>query len=86
LVKTLTFPSKLFKVAPQWSLDGRAERPRSVLDVALLGPTGTIVRAGLVDTGADDTVFPASFAALIGLDLTGHPLALPVGSEASSGL
>jgi hypothetical protein len=79
-VKTLRFPYRLFKTnVPLWSLDGRQERPRSVLDVSLVGPVGTIVRLGLLDTGADDTVFPVTLA---GIDLTGAP----TGSASGVGL
>ncbi len=55
---------------PVWSLGGRFGRPRPVIPVTVIGPTGTAVRDALLDTGADDSVFPEDVAAVIGLDLT----------------
>jgi hypothetical protein len=73
-VKTLRFPYKLFNIGnPIWSLDGRVERPRSVVDVTVIGPIAKIIRASLLDTGGDDTVFPLALAAPLGIDLTGAP-------------
>jgi hypothetical protein len=33
-----------------------------------------MLRTALLDTGADDTVFPESYAAFLGIDLTGVPV------------
>ncbi len=55
---------------PVWSLGGGNQRPRPVVLVSILGPTGTDVRRALLDTGADDTVFEESVATTIGLDLS----------------
>jgi hypothetical protein len=58
---------------PIWSLGGRTGRPRPVVTVALVGPTGSWTGTALLDTGADDTVFPEDVAALIGIELTNAP-------------
>lgn len=55
------------------SLGGRWSRPRPMITVAVIGPNCTRPIEGLLNTGADDTIFPDSFAALIGVDLTGAP-------------
>ena len=70
----LLFPYTLLRVpAPLVTLGGRLERPRPLLTVTILGPTGVRVEQGLLDTGADDTVFPEDVADDIGLDLTNAP-------------
>lgn len=56
------------------SLGGRSVRPRPLVWVGLLGPTGAVSRTFLLDTGSDDTVIPDRVALLIGIDL----LQLPV--------
>lgn len=58
---------------PIHSLGGRRVRPRPLIDVLLIGPTGSRLRTALLDTGADDTIFPESLASLIGIDLTNAP-------------
>lgn len=60
---------------PLVSLQGRKDRPRPIISVAIIGPQGTSVQDALLDTGADDTVFPERVAAKIGLDLTNAPTA-----------
>lgn len=60
---------------PLWPLRGRLVRPRTIVYLGIVGPSGQAVGVdGLVDTGADDTVFPDRVAAAIGLDLTGAPV------------
>src|SRR5437867_1719795 len=54
-------------------LGGRAERPRPVIAVSLIGPLATHVEDSLLDTGADDAVFPETVAAKLGIDLTNAP-------------
>jgi hypothetical protein len=39
----------------------------------MVGPTGALLRDGLLDTGSDDTVFDEALARSVGLDLTGAP-------------
>src|SRR5690349_8037442 len=56
--------------SPIPSLGGNLRRPRPIVAVRLIGPTGTQLVDGLLDTGADDTVFEEWLAALIGVDLT----------------
>jgi hypothetical protein len=56
-----------------WSLGGRTGRPRPVVPVGLIGPTGSWTGTALLDTGADHTVFPEAVATAIGLDLTNAP-------------
>ena len=65
------------------SLAGRADRPRPLLAVGVIGPAGTVVRDGLLDTGADDTVFHESIAARVGIDLTNAPSGSAIGVGAS---
>jgi hypothetical protein len=57
-----------------WTLGGRWVRPRPVITVTVVGPTGTAVREGILDPAADDTVFPDAMATILGLDLTNAPL------------
>jgi hypothetical protein len=54
-------------------LGGRSVRPRPLVNVSVLGPSGTAVEHALLDTGADDTVFTDLLAARIGVDLTNAP-------------
>ncbi|MGL4550415.1 MAG: aspartyl protease family protein [Gemmataceae bacterium] len=80
---SLTFPyCRVRTTGPVPSLGGRMERPRPIVAVTLLGPSGVVARDCLVDTGADDTVFPETFAARIGIDLVNAP----TGSAAGVGL
>ena len=58
---------------PVWTLHGRKDRPRPVIFVSVIGPTGIAVRSCFLDTGADDTEFPDVVAAGIGLDLSQAP-------------
>ncbi len=58
---------------PVVSLGGGLQRPRPIVDVALIGPATSIVRAALLDTGADDTVFSVADAQLLGLNLSQAP-------------
>ena len=48
----------------------RPVRPRPVIPLTLVGPSGTQLIYGLIDTGADDTVIPDHVAVAIGIDLT----------------
>jgi hypothetical protein len=71
---SLSFPYKVFAsphaVLP---LGGRWSRPRPILTVSVIGPSGTAATDGRLDTGADDTVFSERLAARIGLDLSNAP-------------
>jgi hypothetical protein len=58
---------------PVFTLGGRQQRPRPLVDVTLVGPVTTLVRAALLDTGADDTVFPDTDARNAGIDLSNAP-------------
>src|SRR5262245_43871764 len=58
---------------PVWPLGGRIGRPRPVIPISVIGPTGTWLDDGLLDTGSDDTIFPESVAAKVGVDLTNAP-------------
>ncbi|MBX9625242.1 MAG: retroviral-like aspartic protease family protein [Gemmataceae bacterium] len=58
---------------PVWPLHGRADRPRPVFNVTVIGPGGVWGGPALLDTGADDTVFPDFVAANVGLDLSAAP-------------
>jgi hypothetical protein len=71
---SLRFPYKLDPVPrPVLSLGGRYVRPRPVVPVTLVGPTGGRARDAMLDTGGDNTLFPEELAAKIGLDLTNAP-------------
>jgi len=48
----------------------RVVRPRPVIAITVVGPTGAHLINGLVDTGADDSVFPVEVGEKIGLDLS----------------
>src|SRR5262245_7903286 len=77
---SLIFPYTPFPTTnPIWSLHGRQARPRPVIFVAVIGPTGTAVEKGLLDVGADDTVFPDLVATDIGIDLLQAPAGGAVG-------
>jgi hypothetical protein len=86
---SLIFPYTIFPtLKPIWTLHGRQSRPRPVIFVAVIGPTGTAVEKGLLDIGADDTVFPDLVATDIGIDLsqalTGGAWATPALSSFSA--
>src|SRR5262245_15065445 len=71
---SLRFRYKLLPAKrPIVSLAGRLVRPRSLLVVTLIGPTGTITELAHLDPGSDDCVFPISLAHKIGVDLTNAP-------------
>jgi len=55
------------------------ERPRPVVLVSVVGPTGLSVESGVLDPGADDTVFPESVATVVGIDLTNAPTGTAAG-------
>lgn len=70
----LLFPYKPLRTPkPVVSLNGRTSRPKPVVTITLIGPSGTLVEPALLDPAADDTVFPESMAQRIGLDLTQAP-------------
>ena len=58
---------------PVVSLGGRSVRPRPIVQITLIGPSGTYLEDSLLDTGADDTVFPEMAATKIGIDLSNAP-------------
>jgi hypothetical protein len=60
-------------------LGGRQERPRPLISVTLVGPTGSTAQDALLDTGADDTIFPDSVATKIGIDLSKAPTGVGAG-------
>lgn len=51
------------------SLGGSLTRPRPIIAVRVIGPTGTQLIDGLLDSGSDETVFEEWMALLIGVDL-----------------
>jgi hypothetical protein len=61
------------------ALGGIRQRPRPLIDVTLIGPSGAALRTGLLDTGSDDTIFPEADAVFIGLDLTQAPISWMAG-------
>jgi aspartyl protease len=71
---TMRFPYRLFPARQAVvSLGGRWVRPRPLVLVTLVGPSGVYVERALLDTAADDTVFPDAAAVTAGLDLTNAP-------------
>jgi predicted aspartyl protease len=64
---------------PLLTLGGRAERPRPVIEVTIIGPRDSRLVPALLDTGADDTVFPEHMAAKLGIDLTQAPAVAAAG-------
>jgi hypothetical protein len=77
---SLVFPYKLVPTQkPVFSLDGRMARPRPVVTITLIGPSGVYVRSGLVDPGSDDTVFGEDAAKIIGVDLSHAPSGIAAG-------
>src|ERR1700693_4066407 len=82
---SMRFPYRLAAMnRPVVSLGGRFVRPRPLIDVAVLGPSGSAVKRALMDTGSDDTVFPEHVAAQIGLDLTNAPIGSASGLGAAA--
>ncbi|MCI0403304.1 MAG: hypothetical protein L0212_07260 [Acidobacteria bacterium] len=70
----LLFPFKPLKTKhPVVTLNGRSARPKPIVTVTLIGPTGTVVRDALLDSAADDAVFPEEVARRVGLNLTHAP-------------
>lgn len=63
------FPTK----RPVASLGGRLARPRPLVLVTLIGPSGTTVELAHLDPGSDDCVFPSDIAEELGIDLTHAP-------------
>src|SRR5262249_44049052 len=61
------------------TLGGRFVRPRPLVSVTLIGPSGSRARDALLDTGSDDTVFSEEVAVKIGLDLTNAPQGMAAG-------
>ncbi len=60
--------------SPAIALGGRWVRPRPIIHVTIIGPSGSRLQEGLLDSGADDTVFPQRLAALLGVDLSNAPV------------
>ena len=69
------------KPQPVVSLNGRTERPKPVITVALITAQRTVTRDGLLDTGADDTIFPEDDARKLGIDLSKRPRERRRGSD-----
>lgn len=70
----LLFPYQPLKAKkPVVSLNGRTSRPKPLIPITVIGPTGTSLEAALLDPGADDTVFPETVAQKVGLDLAQAP-------------
>jgi hypothetical protein len=65
---------QLARNRPVIPLGGRWVRPRPIVPISLVGPSGSAAQDGLLDTAADDTVFPEALAAIIGVDLTNAPV------------
>jgi len=58
---------------PRATLGGGQVRHRPVVPFRVTGPTGFLVRDGLLDTGADETVLEEWMAGYLGIDLSGTP-------------
>ena len=69
---TMQFAYELFAVpSPVRSLGGRYSRPRPMVPITVIGPTGSYLIDGLIDSGSDETIFPDFVAGIIGIDLSG---------------
>jgi hypothetical protein len=55
---------------PVLPLRGRFVRPRPLIPITLVGPSGSKLLDAIADTAADDTIFDVQTAALIGVDLS----------------
>ena len=55
---------------PLVTMGGRSVRPRPIIPVTIMGPSGNWPLHALVDTGADESLFPDHFASVIGIDLS----------------
>jgi hypothetical protein len=64
---------------PVVSLGGRFVRPRPLVQVTVIGPTGSNVEDAILDTGADDSVFSERLANAIGVDLRHAPAGYGLG-------
>jgi hypothetical protein len=77
---SLYFRYQLVRVNhPVIPLGGRWVRPRPIVPITLVGPTGSRLTDATLDTSADDTVFPEAMAVNIGLDLTNAPTGTAAG-------
>lgn len=64
---------------PVVSLSGRLSRPRPIIPVTFIGPTGVHLRDALLDTGADDTIIPDILAPRLGINLARAPRGVAMG-------
>jgi hypothetical protein len=64
---------------PVLPLGGRFVRPRPLIPIALVGPSGSKLLDAIADTAADDTVFAEASAAQIGVDLSNAPTGTAIG-------
>jgi hypothetical protein len=64
---------RLRTTSPVVSLNGRQERPRPIVPITIVGPTGSDLLKGHLDSFSDDTVFPENAALRVGIDLTNAP-------------
>ncbi len=55
------------------ALGGAILVPRPLLALRITGPSGSLLRDGLLDTGADETIVDPWVASLIGVDLNQAP-------------
>ena len=64
---------------PVLPLGGRFVRPRPLIPITLIGPSGSRLLDAVADTAADDTIFDERTAALIGVDLSNAPTGMGLG-------
>jgi hypothetical protein len=70
----LHFPYHRVAVSqPAFTLGGATSRPRPIVNLGILGPTGSVLREAVLDTGADEIVLVEADAALLGIDLSQAP-------------
>jgi hypothetical protein len=73
---TLKFPYRSGRSpVPVIPLGGRLSRPFPHINVTLIGPSGSVLREGLLDTGSVDCVFTEQHAMAAGVDLSNAPTA-----------
>jgi hypothetical protein len=58
---------------PSFSLGGRLDQPRPLIDVSATGPANTLAVEAQIDSGSDETLLDERVARFIGVNLTGAP-------------
>src|SRR5712691_5603025 len=59
-----------FSILP---LGGRFVRPRPIIPITIIGPSGASLKQAILDPASDDTVFPEYVARMVGVNLANAP-------------